>query len=120
DQFILLVLAAIHLGVYELTDFQLKERLKEEPPQRAQLLKKLHKALPLIRRQQQVKIAVLFAVGAVLLTHLVDPPLAGFVWVLFITLVIPVIRRIEWVRTQAHVLFESMLDTLIRTATVVR
>lgn len=120
DQFILLILAAIHLDAYELTDFQLKERVKQESPQRGGLLKKLHKSLPLIRRQQQIKIILLFAVGTALFTHLFNPPVLGFIWMLAVTLAILVARRIAWLQTQAHRLFENRLDILITTAGVLK
>jgi len=116
DQLFLLAVGATNLAKYDLTDFQLKEQLEGKHDAKSQLLRKLHKDLALVKRQQQLELMLAFAVGVTLFTELIEPPVVGLLWALASLLAIVIFKRIGVVQKYAHQLFEYSLEFIITVA----
>jgi CBS domain containing-hemolysin-like protein len=99
---------------YELTDFQLKQKLEGRNDRRSQLLRKLHKNLKYVKRQHQFELILAFALGVTLFTQLITPPITGLVWCLGLTLGLATLRRISLVKKYSHQLFETLLEVIIK------
>lgn len=117
DQLFLLVVGSADLKKYDLTDFQLKTQLEGKTDKNSQLLRRLHKNLGFVKRQQQLELLIAFSVGVTLFTSLISPVLVGLLWCLLCTLLIVILRRLEIVKKHSYQLFESMLDIIIKVAT---
>jgi len=117
DQLFLLVVGSADLKKYELTDFQLKAQLEGKTDKNSQLLRRLHKNLGYVNRQQQLELLLAFSVGVTLFTNLISPVLVGLLWCLLCTLIIVIVKRSELIKKYSYQLFESMLDIIVKVAT---
>jgi len=113
DQLFLLILSSTDLKRYQLTDFQLKQQLEGKTDKRSRSLRRLHKSLPYVQRQQQLELLIAFAVGIALFTHLISPPLTGLIWALFAALLITILRRVTLIQNYTYQLFEAMIELII-------
>lgn len=117
DQLFILMISAADLKKYELTDFQAKETWGGKNDERHKLLRKLHRNLHYVKRQQQLELTIAFAVGVSLWCYLSDSYLYGIIWALLTLLLIMVIRRMAAVKKLAYELFENMLSLILSVST---
>ncbi len=113
DQLFLLIVGAVDLNRYALSDFQIKETYEGKHDARSKLMRRLHKNLPYVRRQQQLELTLAFTVSVTLWTYLLDPVVLGVVWVLLMALILMILRRFTWVQHPAYQLFERMLELIL-------
>lgn len=120
DQLLILILSATDLKKYQLTDFQLKAQLEGKSDKKSQLLRRLHKNLPYVLRQQQLELLLLFSVGAILFTYLITPYVLAFAWLMVATLLIAMLRRVSLIKKYSYQLFEEMLDIIIKVSLLMK
>lgn len=116
DQLFLLVVGATDLAKYDLTDFQIKEQLEGRQDPKSTLLRKLHKNLPLVKRQQQLELTLAFAIGITFFTQLINPAGVGLLWAFASLLTILIIKRMKLLQKYAYQLFEYSLELIIKVA----
>lgn len=117
DQLFMLLISAVNLKHYEVTDFQLKQLLDDLPEGNRKVRRELHKKLAQVKRLQHVELLIAFAVSIGLLTYLVAPPAFGVLYGLLLALAVCVVSRIGLIQDRAHRLFESTLELVLVTAT---
>jgi CBS domain containing-hemolysin-like protein len=120
DQLFLLIVGSANLSKYDLTDFQIKKLLEGKKDQHSQLLRRLHKNLQYVKRQQQFELTLAFMVGVLLFTHLITPIYVALLWGTITALVIMVLRRSEIIKKHSYSLFENMLNLIISVSVAMR
>lgn len=117
DQLFMILIGAVNLKQYEVTDFQLKRLLEDLPEGNRKVRRDLHKKLPEVKRLQHVELVIAFAISIGLLTYLVIPPALGVLHGLLLALAVCVASRVGFIQNRAHTLFESTLEVVIVTTT---
>lgn len=117
DQLFMILIGAVNLKYYEVTDFQLKQLLEDLPEGSRKVRRDLHKKLPQVKRLQHLELVMAFAVSIGLLTYLVLPSALGVLYGLLLALAVCVVSRIGFIQDRAHGLFESTLEVVLATAT---
>lgn len=114
DQLFLLLVGAVNLKQYELSEFVLREQFGGRSDVYSKLRRSLNKRLPKVKRLQQVEVCVLFAIGVALFTYLNNPPALGLVYSLASLLFIALLQRLGFVQRMSSKLFEWSLDVVIK------
>lgn len=117
DQLFMVLIGAVNLKYYEVTDFQLKQLLEDMPEGNRKVRRELHKKLPQVKRLQQIEIVIAFAVSIGILSYLITPSALGVLYGLLLAILVCVVVRSEFVQERAHRLFESTLEVVLTTAT---
>jgi Mg2+/Co2+ transporter CorB len=113
DQLFLLLIGAVNLNNYELSEFVLREQFGGRSDVYSKLRRSLNKRLPKVRRLQQLELVVVFAVGVVLFTHL-NRPSVGLLYALGSLLLIVLLQRTRAIKQIGNVLFERSIDLVIK------
>ncbi len=113
NQLGLLLIGAVKLNQFEMSEFAFKEALTHQSGHQAKLHRALHRLLPKVRLLQLTKITVLLITSAVLFSHL-NQPVLGLVYTLLSCLVIIMLSRILFIQNQATRLFEYSLELLLK------
>lgn len=117
DQLAILLIGAVKLEKFQLSEFQFRSKLAEQSGQSARQLRSLHKNLPPIKSFQLVELCILGVVLTALLTSLIAPPALGAIYTLLSFLVIALLAKLSIIQNIAEKLFQRSLDFLIKTTT---
>jgi CBS domain containing-hemolysin-like protein len=113
DQLFLLLIGAVNLNQYELSEFVLREQFGGRSDVYSKLRRSLNKRLPKVKRLQQLELTFAFAVGAVLFSQL-NLPVVGLLYCLGSTLLIVLLQRTRAIKKIGAALFERSIDLVIK------
>jgi Mg2+/Co2+ transporter CorB len=113
DQLFLLLIGAVNLNHYELSEFVLREQFGGRGDVYSKLRRSLNKRLPKVKRLQQVELTLAFAVGISLFTH-INRPAIGMLYAIGSLLLIILLQRTKIVRQLGSALFERSIDLVIK------
>lgn len=117
DQLFLLLIGAVQLRHYELSEFSFRAQLAHKTDETSKLRRRLHKLLPKVQLLQRAELVVAATVLVALLT-LLQRPIYGMAWTLLSFLVISLLCRLSMVQNLAERLFESSLGSVLKIAEI--
>lgn len=117
NQLFLLLIGAMKLQQFELSDFALKNQVEEVGGLPLKIRRRLHKLLPEIKLLQRTELVVASSVSVALFGYLVHPAL-GVIYALACMLVVAVASRLSFVRRIADSLFMVSTDVIFKTTEV--
>ena len=119
DQLFMLLVGAVRLGKFELSEFAFKERLAHQTGQEARLQRQLHRLLPEVKVLQKVELVIAASLSVTLLT-LLEKPLFGTLYALMLFLFIRLVARLRFIENTAERLFRSSLPLVLEVTSRLR
>jgi CBS domain containing-hemolysin-like protein len=116
DQLFLLLIGAVKLQRYALSEFAFRQQLEHHSGEAAKLRRSLYKLLPEVQLLQRVELVIAGAVSVALLTHL-NRPIFGFAYALLAMTVVVCLSQFNFVQRLAEDLFEASLPIVIKVTT---
>lgn len=116
NQLVILLIGAVDLDQFELSEFAFRERLAHHSGESARLHRQLHKLLPEVRLLQKVELTIAASISVVIFSYLQNPAL-GTLYALGALLLIAILSRLQIVKQQATKLFESTLGVVLLVTT---
>lgn len=113
NQIALLLIGAVKLNQFELSEFAFKEELSHQSGQQAKLRRTLHRLLPKVRLLQIVELVIGLVILSALFIHLTQP-LIGVLYTLLSCFVIVALSRIGLIEAQATKLFQYSLELILK------
>lgn len=113
DQLAMILIGAVKLNQFEMSEFAFKEELLNQTGEQAKLRKALHKLLPKVRLLQVVELVLALVISVALFSYL-NNPILGTLYALISLFIIVVVSRLQFVQKFAKDIFIQSLEVILK------